>query len=145
MTSDTIKWKRGRTEDHHYINHLSVPRLPLSIICAPRLMGFVCSHTNFTVNITIMSPRFTPASQDDGKTKGRSDTGRKQKRKAAFTTFTQVQSTTVTQTNTAGSFQYTTELVCTNKSILFYCTKGTWTFLTSKGTLYVLASFELCF
>lgn len=34
-------------------------RLPLSIICAHQLMGFVYSETNFTVNITIMPRQFT--------------------------------------------------------------------------------------
>lgn len=65
LTSDTIKWEREGTEDHHYINHLSFPRLPLWIICAHHLMGFVCSQTNFAVNITIMPPEFAPTQTDD--------------------------------------------------------------------------------
>lgn len=77
LTSDTIKWEREGTEDHHYINHLSFPRLPLWIICAHHLMGFVCSQTNFTVNITIMPPEFTPTQiDDDRKTKRSREAGR---------------------------------------------------------------------
>lgn len=77
LTSDTIKWEREGTEDHHYINHLSFPRLPLWIICAHHLMGFVCSQTNFTVNITIMPPEFTPTQIDaDRNTKRSREAGR---------------------------------------------------------------------
>lgn len=45
LTSNTIKWKQEGTEDHHYINHQSFPRLPPSIICADDLMSFVPSET----------------------------------------------------------------------------------------------------
>lgn len=66
LTGNTIKWKREATEDHHYINHHSFPRLPSSIICAHDLMSFVCSETNFTVSLPIIYSRFTAAqSQED--------------------------------------------------------------------------------
>lgn len=99
LTSDTIKWERDGTEDHHYINHLSFPRLPLSIICAHHLMGFVCSRTNFTVNITIMPPELTPTQRhDDRKTKRSSKAGRDndtQKINYFHYLYTQVQSMTL--------------------------------------------------
>lgn len=75
LTSDTIKWKQEGTEDHHYINHQSFPRIPSSIICTHHLMGFVCSETNFSVNITVTSLPLTLAqSHGDRKTKDRGKT-----------------------------------------------------------------------
>lgn len=71
------------TEDHHYINHQFFPRIPSSIICVHHLMGFVCSETNFTVNITIMSPGFTPAqSRNDKKDKKKKGKTERDERKS---------------------------------------------------------------
>ena len=71
LTSNTIKLKQGAAEDHHYINHQSFPRLPSSSICAHHLIAFVCSQTNTSVNITIMSLQFKPAQRVKNKSRQR--------------------------------------------------------------------------